>query len=47
MASRQEIHDLGQARILKLLLKFSIMGLLISAFYNIVDQIFIGNSDLA
>mgnify|MGYP002514367379 FL=1 len=40
---------LGEAKISKLLLKFSIpcvMGLLISAFYNIVDQIFIGNSSL-
>ena len=40
---------LGEAKISKLLLKFSIpcvMGLLISAFYNIVDQIFIGNSEL-
>ena len=36
-------------RISKLLLKFSIpciFGLLIGAFYNIVDQIFIGNSEL-
>lgn len=40
---------LGEEKISKLLLKFSIpciMGLLISAFYNIVDQIFIGNSEL-
>ena len=40
---------LGTERISRLLLKFSIpcvMGLLISAFYNIVDQIFIGNSEL-
>ena len=40
---------LGEERISKLLLKFSIpciMGLLISALYNIVDQIFIGNSRL-
>lgn len=40
---------LGEGKISKLLLKFSIpcvMGLLISAFYNIVDQIFIGNSEL-
>ena len=43
------IQLLGQEKISKLLLKFSIpcvMGLLISAFYNIVDQIFIGNSEL-
>lgn len=40
---------LGQEKIGKLLLKFSlpcVMGLLISALYNIVDQIFIGNSEL-
>lgn len=46
---KQEIHTLGEEKISKLLLKFSIpcvMGLLISALYNIVDQIFIGNSEL-
>ncbi len=40
---------LGEGNIPKLLLKFSVpcvMGLLISAMYNIVDQIFIGNSEL-
>ena len=40
---------LGEEKISKLLLKFSIpcvMGLLISALYNIVDQIFIGTSSL-
>ena len=40
---------LGEDKIYKLLLKFSIpcvVGLLISALYNIVDQIFIGNSEL-
>lgn len=40
---------LGEAKISKLLFKFSIpcvTALLISAFYNIVDQIFIGNSSL-
>ena len=49
MDQQQEIRALGQQRISKLLLKFSIpciTGLLISAFYNIVDQIFIGNSEL-
>ena len=38
---------LGEEKIIKLLLKFSIpcvMGLLISALYNIVDQFFIGRS---
>lgn len=45
----QNNRMLGEAKISKLLLKFSIpcvMGLLISALYNIVDQIFIGNSEL-
>ena len=40
---------LGEEKIHKLLFKFSIpciLGLLISALYNIVDQIFIGNSEL-
>ncbi len=40
---------LGEEKISKLLLKFSIpciMSLLINALYNIVDQIFIGNSSL-
>ena len=40
---------LGEEKISKLLFKFSIpciIGLLISSMYNIVDQIFIGNSDL-
>ena len=40
---------LGTGKISKLLLKFSIpcvTGLLIGALYNIVDQIFIGNSEL-
>ena len=45
----QDNRMLGEAKISKLLFKFSVpcvMGLLISAFYNIVDQIFIGNSEL-
>ena len=49
METKQENLYLGQEKISKLLLKFSVpcvMGLLISAFYNIVDQIFIGNSEL-
>lgn len=44
-----ENRSLGEAKISRLILKFSIpcvTGLLISAFYNIVDQIFIGNSEL-
>lgn len=49
MDTKQEIRMLGEEKISKLVLKFSIpcvMGLLISALYNIVDQIFIGNSEL-
>lgn len=41
---------LGQEKIPKLMLKFSvpcILSLLVSALYNIVDQIFIGNSELS
>ena len=41
---------LGEEKINKLMLKFSIpciMSLLISSLYNIVDQIFIGNSELS
>ena len=47
MEVKSEIKMLGDEKIPKLLLKFSvpcIMGLVISALYNIVDQIFIGNS---
>ena len=39
---------LGTEKISKLMLKFSIpcvLSLLVSAFYNIVDQIFIANAD--
>ena len=41
---------LGKENIAKLMLKFSIpcvLSLLVSALYNIVDQIFIGNSELS
>lgn len=41
---------LGKEKISKLMLKFSIpcvLSLLVSALYNIVDQIFIGNSELS
>jgi len=41
---------LGEEKISKLMLKFSIpcvFSLLVSALYNIVDQIFIGNSELS
>lgn len=49
MEQSNENKLLGEEKISKLLLKFSlpcILSLLISALYNIVDQIFIGNSEL-
>lgn len=49
MEQSEKSKFLGEAKISKLLLKFSvpcILSLLISALYNIVDQIFIGNSAL-
>ena len=49
MENNQQIQNLGEEKIGKLLLKFSVpcvVGLLIGALYNIVDQIFIGNSSL-
>lgn len=49
METSSENRLLETEKIPRLLLKFSVpcvMGLLISAFYNIVDQIFIGNSEL-
>lgn len=45
----QDNKFLGEEKISNILLKFSIpciLSLLISSLYNIVDQIFIGNSDL-
>lgn len=50
MQSNQQINYLGQEKIPKLMLKFSIpciLSLMVSALYNIVDQIFIGNSELS
>ena len=47
MEKTGENRHLGQEKITKLLVKFSvpcILSLLVSALYNIVDQIFIGNS---
>lgn len=47
--SNKENQYLGIEKVSKLLLKFAIpcvLSLLISALYNIVDQIFIGNSEL-
>lgn len=49
MAGVQNSKYLGEEKISRLLRKFSVpcvTGLLISSFYNIVDQIFIGNSEL-
>ena len=46
---KNENEFLGKEKVSKLLLKFSIpciLSLLISSLYNIVDQIFIGNSDI-
>ena len=45
----EENKFLGSEKISKLLFRFSIpciLSLLISSLYNIVDQIFIGNSNL-
>lgn len=50
MQSNEQIYFLGKEKIPKLMLKFSIpciLSLLVSALYNIVDQIFIGNSELS
>ena len=50
MNQEQSYHILGKERIAKLMLRFSIpcvFSLVISALYNIVDQIFIGNSELS
>lgn len=50
MSNIDSTAALGEGRINKLMLKFSIpciMSLLVSSLYNIVDQIFIGNSELS
>lgn len=49
MENQNDNKYLGEGKISKLLLKFSIpciLSLLISSLYNIVDQIFIGNSSI-
>lgn len=49
MENQNDNKYLGEGKIPKLLLKFSIpciLSLLISSLYNIVDQIFIGNSEI-
>ena len=50
MSENQSSTYLGEEKINKLMMKFSIpciMSLLVSSLYNIVDQIFIGNSELS
>ncbi len=50
MKQSENSNFLGETEIPKLMLKFSIpcvLSLLVSALYNIVDQIFIGNSELS
>ena len=50
MATQQNVISLGEEKISKLMLKFSIpciLSQLVSSLYNIVDQIFIGNSELS
>lgn len=50
MSKKESFTALGEEKINKLMLKFSlpcIMSLLVSSLYNIVDQIFIGNSKLS
>ena len=50
MSKKEKVLSLGEEKINKLMMKFSIpciMSLLVSSLYNIVDQIFIGNSELS
>lgn len=50
MNQTENSQFLGEEKISKLMLKFSVpcvLSLLVSALYNIVDQIFIGNSELS
>lgn len=50
MYQSKSSESLGTEKISKLMLKFSVpcvLSLLVSALYNIVDQIFIGNSELS
>jgi Na+-driven multidrug efflux pump len=50
MEQEKNSNYLGEEKLLKLMVKFSIpciLSLLVSALYNIVDQIFIGNSELS
>lgn len=50
MSTTEAFTSLGEEKINKIMLRFSlpcIMSLLVSSLYNIVDQIFIGNSKLS
>lgn len=50
MEKQEQANFLGTEKITKLMLKFCIpciLSLLVSALYNIVDQIFVGNSELS
>lgn len=50
MKEQENLQFLGTEKISKLMLKFCVpcvLSLLVSALYNIVDQIFIGNSELS
>ena len=50
MKKENSIKTLGNERLSKLMFKYSvpcILSLLVTALYNIVDQIFIGNSELS
>ena len=50
MENQEQANFLGREKIPKLMLKFCIpciLSLLVSALYNIVDQIFVGNSELS
>ena len=50
MDQSETCQFLGTEKIGRLMLKFSVpcvLSLLVSALYNIVDQIFIGNSELS
>ncbi len=50
MNQQEASNYLGTEKISKLMIKFSVpcvLSLLVSALYNIVDQIFIGNSELS
>lgn len=50
MVNDQNGEFLGKEKIFKLMLKFCVprvLSLLVSALYNIVDQIFVGNSELS